>query len=67
MPNRVPPHLRKERTWGARLTDSEWIAFLPFIDTFYAASPSAALRWLLEQEEVRAVIDKRVAEALIDS
>ena len=50
-------------TVAFRLTPSEYLDILPFFEVFSGGRGSEALRWLLQQDEVRDVISRRVRQS----
>lgn len=52
---------RLTKTIGFRVTPSEYVDLLPFMETFPNASMAHGLRWLFSDPAVRAVMAARVA------
>lgn len=65
MPPRIPTAELRRMTLGWRVTTAEYVAMLPFFDTFI--NVAEAMRWLTSQPQVQAVIDERVASATVQS
>jgi hypothetical protein len=49
-----------DRTIGFKVTSEEYAAMLPFVESFHECTMSAAMRWLIEQPEVRDVMRHRI-------
>ena len=58
-----PTGERLTHTVAFRLPPSEWFALLPFFESFSEGKGSVAIRWLLAQPEVQAVIERKAQAA----
>lgn len=68
MPPRTPAADVRRNSVGFKVTDDELVALLPFFETFNPTNVTTALRWLiLENPEVRAIIDTRIRGATTGS
>ena len=56
----VPTGERLTRTVAFRVPPSEYMGLLPFFEAFPGSRGSVALRWLINQPEVQAIMRTRV-------
>ena len=56
---------RLTHTVAFRLPPSEYLALLPFFESFPDSKGSVALRWLICQPEVQAVIERQTQRATL--
>lgn len=54
-----PTGERLTQTVAFRLPPSEYMALLPFFESFHDGRSATALRWLINQPEVMAVIERQ--------
>lgn len=55
-----PSGERRDKTIAFRLTASEYLELQPFIDSFPQRQSGIAIRWLLENEDVRKIMAARI-------
>lgn len=56
---------RKDQTVAFRVTATEFVQVIqPFVESFPQRQFSVAMRWLLDQPEVKELIERRVRSAL---
>lgn len=55
-----PSGERRDKTIAFRLTASEYLELQPFIDSFPQRQSGVAIRWLLENDDVRKVMAGRI-------
>lgn len=52
------------RTIAWRVPTSEYVGFIPLLETFPERSWAKAFRWLFDDPRVKAVIDERIAGSM---